>query len=287
MSGTPRRAERVSSPHSTKFRIATGFLIGIGIAAIAIAVAIASRPGTTTSSSRPWSDWSPTQSGKPAATEIAEHVAPFYRLSASNQLDVVTLINLANPNASGTTTGSGLTVAINTGSSSSSSPSLSLLGGSTIAYNLCGTGSSSCQLPGTPSAARMLLLRREALELALYTFKYIPSADNVIAVLPPGRTRTASTLSPRLPSAKAPISTSKPLTVAVLFLRQELQPWLGVPLNDTLAQIPPPVGELPLWQKTQEAGLVDQITAHGLFSEQIESQQTGGNLLVLNQLPPQ
>jgi hypothetical protein len=76
------------------------------------------------------------------------------------------------------------------------------------------------------------------------------------------------------------------VTEAVVFARQGLQPWLSQPLSSTLSQFPPTVPELPLWQKTQEAGLVDQITARGLFTEQIESQQTGGNLLVLNQLPP-
>lgn len=77
------------------------------------------------------------------------------------------------------------------------------------------------------------------------------------------------------------------MTTAVVFLRQELEPWLRLPLGNTLQAFPPSIPELPAWQNTAEAGLVDQITAHGLFSEQIESQQTGGNLLVLNQLPPQ
>jgi hypothetical protein len=285
-SSSPRPA-RVVSPHAGKFRLATGFLLGLGLAALIIAAALASQPNSSARTGR-WSAWAPNESGKLGATEIAEHVAPYYRLTSAAQLDVVTLINLANPNTAQTSTtpSSGLTVAVNTGSSGSSS-SLSLLGGSTIAYNLCGTGGHDCQLPGTPSAGRMLLLRREALELALYTFKYISGTDNVICVLPPGRTQVTSTLSPKLPSAKASSSNSTPVTVAVVFLRQELQPWLQQPLSSTLGTIPPPVSELPLWQKTQEAGLVDQITAHGLFSEQIESQQTGGNLLVLNQLPPQ
>ena len=36
-----------------------------------------------------------------------------------------------------------------------------------------------------------------------------------------------------------------------------------------------------------EAGLVDQITARGLFSENVEQAQDGSNLIVLNPLPPQ
>jgi hypothetical protein len=279
-----RRTIQLNSPHSAKFRLVTGFLLGIGVAALALAVALASH-GASNAGNRPWSSWKPTTGGKLGASEIAEHVAPYYRLTSAAQLDVVTLINLANPNAQGTATSSGLTVAVNTGAPGTTS-SLSLLSGSSIAYNLCGVGSHNCQLPGTPSSARMLLLRREALELALYTFRYIGGVSNVICVLPPSHA-LFSTLSSHLPSAKSLSSGSKPVTVAVVFLRQELQPWLRLPLSSTLQAFPPPLSELPAWQKTAEAGLVDQVTAHGLFSEQLESQQTGGNLLVLNQLPPQ
>lgn len=284
MSSPGRRTIHLSSPHSAKFRLATGLLIGIGLAALAVAVALASQNGSG-GVMRPWSAWKPTTTGKLGTTEIAEHVAPYYRLTPAQQLTVVTLINLANPNAQGTGASSGLTVAVNTAAPGAAA-SLSLLSGSTIAYNLCGTGGQNCQLPGTPDASRLLLLRREALELALYTFKYIDGVSNVICVLPPGRTQVASGLSSHLPAAKTP-PTSQPVTIAVVFLRQELQPWLNQPLSSTLSPYPPPVPELSLWAKTNEAGLVDQITAHGLFSEQIESQQTGGNLLVLNQLPSQ
>ena len=276
-----------ATPHSEKFRVAIACLLGIAIAAIGVAVVIAVQ-GSKRGSATAWSPWSPTDTGKLGATEIAEHVAPLYRQGFSSQLDVITLVNLANPNAAGTTSGSGLQVAVNSGasSSSSSSSSLSLLGGTTIAYNLCGVGGTNCGLPGTPSATRLLLLRREALELALYTFKYISTADNVVAVLPPGRTTMSSTLTSKPPSASAPAS-SQPVTIAVLFVRQELQPWLSQPLSSTLSEFPPEPSQLPLWSKTEEAGLVDEITGHGLFSEKVESEQTGGNLLVLSSLPPQ
>lgn len=278
-------AARAVSPHSAKFRLATGFLLGIGVLALVMAVALAARPGSN-STNLAWSAWAPTTGGKLGATEIAQRVAPFYRLSPSAQLDVITLVNLANPDAQGTATGSGLTVAVKTGTSASS---LSLLTGTTIAYNLCGTGGVDCQLPGAPSTGRMLLLRREALELALYTFKYIGGTENVVCVLPPGRAQTAgmfSQLAPHMPTAPA-ASSSQPVTTAVVFRRQELQPWLEQPLSSTLSDYPLTVSEIPIWQKTQEAGLVDQITAEGLFSEQVESLQSEGTLMVLNQLPAQ
>jgi hypothetical protein len=164
-----------------------------------------------------------------------------------------------------------------------SSSAVSLLTGKTIAYNLCGIGGSNCQIGvGTPSVARLLLLKREALELALYTFKYISGTQNVVAILPPGYTTQSCTgLCPK-PNQR---STTKPVDIALLFLHDELQPWLGQPINQTLpGPFPPSVSQM---STAPEAGLVDQITARGLFSENVEQAQDGSNLIVLNPLPPQ
>jgi hypothetical protein len=160
---------------------------------------------------------------------------------------------------------------------------VSLLTGSTIAYNLCGIGGSNCAIGvGQTSAARQLLLRREALELALYTFKYIRGTQNVVAILPPGYTTQACTgLCPR-PNQRA---TTEPTDVALLFLHDELRPWVGQPLNQTLPEaFPPTVSQM---ASAPEAGLVEQITARGLFSEKMERAQDGSNLIVLSPMPPQ
>lgn len=271
---------RLPVPHATKFRAALAILIGIAVAALAVAVVVAAQgngraPVVGTGN---WSSWGPDSSGSQGASEIAGEIAPYYRLDASHQLDVITPIQVSQSSAAGTTTGSGMTVVVNT-SSSSKSESLDLLNGKTVAYNICGLGAKDCELSGTASVNRMLLLRREALELALYTFKYISGSQNVVVVLPPGRTVKSG-------SSSASSSGSN-VTVAVLFVRKELQPWLNVPLSTTLQQYPLDVAELHVWSQTQEAGLVDEITAHGLFASQFESQQEGGRLLVLSQLPSQ
>jgi hypothetical protein len=162
---------------------------------------------------------------------------------------------------------------------------VSLLSGNTIAYNLCGIGGSNCAIGvGTPTAARLLLLRREALELALYTFKYITGTTNVVAILPPGHTTQTGTLSSKPPSPSAS-SAPKPLDVAVLFVRDELSPWLDQPLSGTLPEpFAPSVSQM---AGAPEAPLVDQITARGLFSENLVHAQDGSNLIVLDPLPPQ
>jgi hypothetical protein len=52
-------------------------------------------------------------------------------------------------------------------------------------YSLCGLGP-PCSIPtGTPSLNRGALVRREILELALYTFKYVDGVKHVVAFMPP------------------------------------------------------------------------------------------------------
>ncbi len=54
-----------------------------------------------------------------------------------------------------------------------------------LTYSLCGLGQSCAIATGKPSVARGLLVRREILELALYTFKYVGGINHVIAFMPP------------------------------------------------------------------------------------------------------
>jgi hypothetical protein len=287
--GQQRSATDISSPHSHKFQLATMTLIGIALAAIVIAVVIAAQ-GDHGGSGPKWSSWKPQGTGNQGAREIADHIAPFYRISGTDQLDVITVLNLTNPSTASASTSSsssssGLQVAVRPDPSTSQ---VSLLTGKTIAYNLCGIGSTNCSIGvGTPSTDRLLLLRREALELALYTFKYVGGVDNVVAVLPPGHPQVTNTLTAQPPSATAPKPSSQTLDTAVLFVKGELSPWLTQPLSSTLQEFPPSVPQLALWHQTPEAGLVDQVTARGLFSEKLVTAQDGSNLVVLNPLPPQ
>jgi hypothetical protein len=279
--GTAEKLPR--SPHADKFRVVLAGLIGLALGALAVAAAVlvahdnnnsgSSDAAATSSSTLSWSSWKPTGTGNQAASEIADYIAPFYRLSTSQQLAVITPVSTTQLDAStGTFTGSGLTIALNTAATATvSQSSLRPLPGQTVGYDLCGQGGPDCSVGGKSSTVRMLLLRREALELALYTFKYLPKAENVVAILPPGRTTTSKT--------------SKKVTVAVLFQRDQIAPLLTEPVNATLAEDPPDVAQLNLWKKTEEAGLVDQITSRSLFSEQVEAQQDGANLLILNPLP--
>jgi hypothetical protein len=290
--GRKGREGHVSSPHSHKFRVAIAALVGIAIGAVVLAIVVLAN-GSSTTSTASWSDWKPTDNGTLGAREIADHLAPTYRISRVDQLDVITVVNLANATASAAATAAGssspsngLQVAVHFDPSNSQ---VSLLSGNTIAYNLCGVGGRNCAIGvGQASTDRLLLLRREALELALYTFKYISGVQNVVAILPPGHTEQTSSLTSKPPAANSKTSTTKPVDIAVLFVRDELKPWLSQPLKATFPeQFPPTVPQLGLWRNTDEAGLVDQITAHGLFTERLVQAQDGSNLIVLDPLPPQ
>lgn len=283
-----------SSPHAARFRWVTGLLVALGIAAVVVAVSVAVAGRRSSPSSAQWSQWKPSEGGNLGARDIADFVAPFYRIDSVNQLAVVTVVNLESSAAAaaqqqaaanGTTsnpTASGLQVAVRPSPTSSQ---VSLLSGNTIAFNLCGIGGKNCAIGvGQPSTNRLLLLRREALELALYTFKYISGTQNVVAILPPGHTEQSATLSKK-PPAHGAQTTIKPVDIAVLFVRQELSPLLSRPLVDILPeQTPPSVAQMP---HAPEAGIVDQLTARGLFSEQLQQAQDGSSLIVLNPLPPQ
>ncbi len=285
--GTGHRSSRTRprAPYAGKFRFATALLVGVALGAIGIMVAVLLRSTTksdrTVATAPPWSSWRPPDNGTLGAREIADYIAPFYRLSAVDQLALITVVNVISPNASAIGTTNGVEIAVQNNPSSNS---VELLGGNTVAYNLCGIGGTSCEIPvGTPSTSRLLLLRREALELSLYTFKYISGVNNVLVILPPGRETTSACVGLcKTPHAK---TTTKQIDIAVLFLRAGVAPLLERPLSDTFVEpYPPTVNEM---TKAPEAGLVDQITAQWLFSEETVQAQDGSNLLVLNPLPPE
>jgi hypothetical protein len=273
--GARERAHVPHVRHLGRFRWAIIALVLAGVASVVAAVALSASSGHRTAggAGASWSAFHPADGGLAGAQEIADYVAPYYRATPAYQLAVVTAVNLNNP-------ASPLEVVV---PSSTSGSLLPLPAGSTVVYNLCGEGSSNCSIGvGQPSAARLLLLRREALELALYTFRYIGTSQYVVAILPPGFT-TQSCTGVCAKSDRKPAT--KPLDLALAFERPELTPWLGRPLKTTLPEaLPPTVSQMP---SAPEAELVSVITAHGLFSEKTAQAQDGSTVISLSPLQPQ
>jgi hypothetical protein len=284
---------QAASPHSRKFFAATAVLVGVAIGAVGIALIILIGGGVPgpTAAGEPWSAWSPTTGGIAGERQIAADVAPFYRAARPVQLAVVTVQNVAGPTTA-TGTAAGTATPTGTGSVSQiavldpAGGALAPLPGNTAVYDLCGEGPSCAITAGSPSPARLLLLRREALELALYTFRYVKGVDNVVALLPPGNTAApAGRLTPKPPPPGATATKSSPIDIAVVFVRAGLQPFLNVPLLKTMAEPLPPLPAA--MNAAPEAELVSVITGQLLFTQQLIQSPDGSKLLLLDPQPPQ
>jgi hypothetical protein len=234
------------SRYSGRFWWIYAVLGGVLAFGAAVAVAVALGPGSGPDTS--WSRWHPSGSGIDGAKEIAEHVAPLYHLPDGNQLVVVQAgpLEFAQLPA---------TIAMR-----ADPTSVSLLEGKSVLYTLCGLGSKCSIRTGKPSPERHLLLRRESLELALYTFHYIKGVDNVVALLPPRKG-------------------DKP-TQAMFFRRSDVNPELGRPLVATL----PGPAPLPSGLRGSEASFIDRLTAPNLFKFTLEQGQDASVFLVLDKL---
>lgn len=159
------------APHAARFQFLVGGLIALGVSAVAIAAFVLGSPGAGPSVA--WSPWHPVNNGTDPAQQIADHVGPKYRLDTGAQLVQVTGGPLA-------VSGTPVVVAVQ---QSGSDPKE--LAGNGVFYELCGQGTSCSIAGGKPSTQRMLLLRREALELALYTFRYVSGVNQVVVRIPP------------------------------------------------------------------------------------------------------
>jgi hypothetical protein len=179
---------------------------------------------------RKWSAWRPTQDGAKGAKQIAARVGGAYRLPDGAQLVRV-------EGGEFEIAGLQLTVAIRRGGGASE-----LFDGEGVLYRLCGLGRSCAITSGKPSPLRHLLLRREALELALYSFRYLEGVDQVVVLLPP-----------KLGDEPAQ---------ALFFRRDQMRDTLAKPLDATL------VGRTPTVERVLQSPdtlLVEHFTLPALF----------------------
>jgi hypothetical protein len=129
-------------------------------------------------------------------------------------------------------------------------------------YILCGTGN-ECALPAAASSdADLRLVRREALELSLYTMRY-NDADPVVVLLPPDQQANPGG--------------------AILFRRDDLQAHLDRPLSQTLSTDKPPSA---LGMSELEAATVDYLTLTNRFDYEFQPASDGTARMVLNPSRP-
>ena len=126
-------------------------------------------------------------------------------------------------------------------------------------YQLCGLGQNCSIATGKASTTRGRLVRREALEIALYTFKFVPSVKSIAAFMPPPPGQTANEM--------------------LYFQKDEVQSALDEPLSKTLSSVPAP---LPTDPDTSEAATIDRLTLPYLYTYQLQALQAGGAALILD-----
>ena len=245
---------RLARPHRWRFLFIYGALaavLGLGIAGIVVYAGRSINPGPT------WSAWKPNGGGLGAAKQIASHVAGAYHLPSGEQLvDVIAKAPSVSPAdqqipihyvaVRGTKGNDDLIFPVDSSNS--------------LMFSLCGLGQSCSIASGKPSVERGTLVRREILELALYTFKYVGSVKHIIAFMPP-------------------TPGNQPQYVVYL-QRNDLAQQLKMPLNRTLnPKVPLPTRISPREQQT-----IDSTTQSRVYKFSLSQAQQGDAILVLQPL---
>jgi len=207
----------------------------------------------------PWSTWKPpTGNAQKVAAAIADHVAHRYLL-AENGNQLVAVIANKPQVTSGTQNIAIKAVAVRKAPQSNTGIQVYIDTDKLEQYTLCGLGAHCSISTGEATQTRGRLVRREALEVALYTFKFVPSVNSIAAFMPPPPGQT---------------------TTSVLYLRKdELKDQLHDPLAKTLPLETPP---LPAATDRIEQATIDKLTLPHMFTWELTALQTGGAALILD-----
>jgi hypothetical protein len=251
----------VSRPHAGKFRLAYVLLAAVAVMGMVVFFSVRSQPGATTigaSTDESWGNFQPQGLTQERIQQIALHVSATYRTKANHQLvsvsasippvyqnDLRITQYVLSYNDGGQTNYQAVPISTNN-----------------VLYEMCGLGPKCAIDSGKASLDRGRLLRREALELALYTFHYT-DVGSVVTFLPPKKGE-------------------RPQFV-FLFLRTqfEQQGILAKPLDAILAEAtPPPAAAI----SAAEAATIDGITEPDMYRYRYTSDQQGGVLLVFDPL---
>ena len=226
-----------------------GLLVGAALGAFVVLV---QRPGPKPPPA--WSSWQPGSSSVGSQLlEIAEHVGNGYHLADGNPLAAVKIDNrnlrsiivskVVQPKTEGD---------FNHYDRSA-----------TAIFILCGLGKHCKVTPAEATSAEGTSLRREALELALYTMEYTHPIDNVLVFFPP-------------------VAAEKTFSATLFFHRSDLKGSLDHPLRRTLPQASPPVpGQIHPAEKRTVDGLTRQTYYHYIGTSNVQGYGT-----VVELLPP-
>ena len=255
----PSRAERARrTAYRGRFLAFYFVLAAIAGAAVFTAIFLTGRGGPAPAPA--WSDWEPAGTAERRVVEIGQHVSARYRLPSGRGLAPVIYAGPPTLTIQDGTSFRVGAIAIQSSETATSNDDVSAFpAGSTVMYTLCGLGTGCSISEGTPSVDRSYLLRREALELALYTFTYAGSGvDSILVLLPPRPDGNGS--------------------AAVFVERSDVRPELSRPLAKTLpAPLVPGVGEI----EPGEVQTIQRIVNPRLYQYSYIQAQNGTPVLVL------
>jgi hypothetical protein len=227
----------------------------LGLALAASIVGLVVYAGRTINPGPAWSSWKPGGGGLGAVNQIAAHVSPGYRLPDGHQL-VDVIVRSSSVSSQGKTVPIPL-IAVR--GPKGKVDSVAQVGSSdTFMLSMCGLGTACSIATGKPSVQRGTLVRREILEMALYTFKYVRGAQRVVAFMPP---------------------TPGAATSFVLYLQKDdLKAQLKVPLTRTVG----PKVPLPNQISAGEQSRIDALTESKIYKFGLSQTQQGEPVLVLD-----
>jgi hypothetical protein len=250
-----------------RFGIAYLLLAALVGASVGLVVVFASRGSDSNNqaSGPAFSSWKPQSTGTLGVREIARFVGPQYHLANGHQLVSVIAGPMYYPTAGGPVPVSA--ILISSGKSGVAQERVGVTFPTAgVFYQMCGAAT-QCQIEGSPSPARGVLLLREVVELALYTFHNMPEADNVVAFLPPA----------------AGVAQNDPRYRRAIYLpRQALLPQLSQPLARTLPRSPD--GYTPISLSQADRNHVLGILAGRLFHFDFQQAPDSSALLQLTPL---
>lgn len=249
-SATPETEPRM--PHRPRFLVVYG-LLGAALAAAIVGIVVYA--GRSINPAPTWSAWHPRGGGLGAEKQIAERVGSQYRLPDGSQLDDVVAEVPSVPN--GTTGRLPIHFFVIHGTTGSDQI-YPVSSSDSVIYSLCGLGPSCAIATGKPSVARGTLVRREVLELALYTFKYVGGVKSVVAFMPPANGKH----------------------FAIYLQKSDVKAELKTPLAQTLGSKTP----LPSGIPATEVHMIDATTESRVFTFGVTQTQQGDLVLVFKPL---
>ncbi len=256
----PSRRERARKS-SYRFRFGLIYVLLAGVVGAGVGAFIVLAAGSADPAEPAWSAWHPNGSKVMKVRQIADRIPKSYRAENGSQLTVSLVSPLEVPTPQGNVPMRAVFVRPDTSKGLAEEDDIAVYpAGSVVSFGLCGTKSKE-QCEVVPSSAeRDTLLRRQALELSLYTLKYVDSVDSVVVFLP---------------------TQPKDATSKTVFLRRsDVTEELDSPLSTLLPTLKPKVGAL----DSLEEGEILRLTQSRTYAAEVQASPDGSPILILT--PP-